>query len=339
MKENLRVGVIGLGRAGEKHALSYHRMPFVRLAAVCDRDKDKLDRFCRKFGVKGYDDYRKLLGDDDIDAVSIVMPDDLHLDVTRAAVQTGKHILLEKPIAATLEDGKKIYSLVKDRKEVFMVAHILRFSANHALAKQSIARGDIGEIVHVSARRNSTFEGAMMYKGHHTDTHIHLLVHDADYLNWVIGSPAVKVFAKSREVILKPHGMRDTVLALVEYGNGALASLEGCWVLPGRSPFELDDRMEIVGTRGVLYLGGVCQGLSLVTDARVQDLDTRSWPEGNDGVGGNIYEELTAFVNCIVKNEKPLVGAREALEALFVVDAIDRSIREGVEVTIDYDGL
>jgi predicted dehydrogenase len=173
-----------------------------------------------------------------------------------------------------------------------------------------------------------------MYRSHHTDTHIHLMVHDIDYINWITGSRARKVYAKGRQILLKRLNMRDTVLATVEYESGVIAIIEACWILPGNSPLELDDRMEVVGTKGALYLGGICRGLEIVSPTRVSRPDTVAWPDVNDGVGGSIFEELTAFVNCVVKGQAPLVGAREAFEALVVADAIDRSIRDGREITL-----
>jgi predicted dehydrogenase len=334
VEHGINVGVIGLGRAGEKHALTYHRLPFVNLAAICDQDENRLSFYCRKLETKGYRDYRELLSDRSIDAVSIVMPDTLHLDATRAAIENDKHILLEKPIASTIEDARKILDLAEGSKRVFMVAHILRFMAAHSLAQQSVAQGEIGEIVHVSARRNSTLAGAEMYSAHHTDTHIHLMVHDIDYINWITGSRATRVYAKARQLLLKKFNMRDTVLATVEYESGALASIEACWILPGNSPSELDDRMEIVGTNGVLYLDGICKGLEIVSKERILRPDTVAWPTVNDVVGGSIFEEITSFINCVSNNKRPLVGAREGFEALTVADAIDRSIREGREIIL-----
>ena len=337
MEKTINVGVIGLGRAGEKHALIYDKLPFVNLVAVCDKNERLLQTYTEKLGVTGYTNYHALLKDDDIDAVSIVMPDTLHLEATKVALEYDKHILLEKPIASEMEDAEKILALAEQSNKVFMVAHILRYMPQHSLAQQSIARGDIGDIVHITARRNSTILGADAYSGHHTDTHIHLMVHDIDYVNWIVGAKPKKVYAKARQILLKKYNMRDTIVAIVEYENGVLATIEACWILPENSSRELDDKMEIVGTKGVVYIGGICTGLEIIssTQAQIVKTDTVAWPQINDVIGGSIFEELTAFINCIVRGEQPLVGAREAYEALRVADAIDRSIKEEQEIILD----
>jgi UDP-N-acetylglucosamine 3-dehydrogenase len=218
-----------------------------------------------------------------------------------------------------------------------MVAHILRYMPQHSLAQQSIANGEIGDIVHITARRNSTISGADAYSGHHTDTHIHLMVHDIDYINWIVGAKPRKIYAKARQILLKKYNMRDTIVAMVEYENGVLATIEACWILPQNSSRELDDKMEIVGTKGVVYIGGICTGLEIISskNTTVVKADTVAWPQINDLIGGSIFEELTAFINCIVRGKKPLIGAREAYEALRVADAIDRSIKAGKEILLD----
>ncbi len=336
MNKTLNVGVIGLGRAGEKHALIYDKLPFVNLVSVCDKNERLLNKYTKKLGAKGYTDYHEFLEDTSVDAVSIVMPDTLHLDVTKFALENDKHILLEKPIASKMEDAENILALAEQSEKVFMVAHILRYMPQHSLAQQSIVRGEIGDIVHITARRNSTILGAAMYSGHQTDTHIHLMVHDIDYINWIVGAKPKKVYAKARQILLKKYNMRDTIVAMVEYENGVLATIEACWILPENSSRELDDTMEIVGTKGVVYIGGICTGLEIISSekANIVKADAVAWPQINDVIGGSIFEEITAFINCIVRGKKPLIGAREAYEALRVSDAIDRSIKEGKEIIL-----
>jgi predicted dehydrogenase len=329
----MKVGVIGLGRAGIKHAGVYFRMPGVELAAVCDLDAGRSREAGARFGCGAVVDYRELLRDGAIDAVSIALPDDCHLEASRAAVAAGKHVLLEKPLASTLADGLAIRDLAAGYRRTFMVGHTLRFDPRHAMARDSIAAGEIGELIHVSCRRNSTIAGARMYRGH-TDTHIHLMIHDADYINWIAGARPRSVFARSREVLLKGWGMHDTIIALLSYDNGLLACIEACWVLPANSPTRLDDKMEIVGTRGALYLDSCDAGLHVVCEGRVEFPDSIHWPEVNGETGGTFYEEISHFVGCAASGRRPIVGAEEGLAALQVVDAIERSLRQGREVEI-----
>lgn len=332
----VRVGVVGLGRAGIKHAQVYHRMGGVELAAVCDLDAGRAREAGERFRCRAFADYRELLRDADVDAVSLVLPDDSHLEASRAAVAAGKHILLEKPLASKLADGRAICELAARYGRTFMVGHTLRFDPRHTMARDSVAAGEIGELVHVACRRNSTIAGAAMYRGH-TDTHVHLMIHDADYINWIADSRPRTVFARSREVLLKGWGMRDTIIALVGYDSGLLACIEACWILPANSPTGLDDKMEIVGTKGALYLDSCDAGLHVVSEGRVEFPDSIHWPEVNGETGGTFYEELSHFVQCVVSGRRPIVGPEEALPAVEIVDAIERSLQEHREVRIGAD--
>jgi predicted dehydrogenase len=338
MRRNIRVGVIGLGRAGWHHAQVYHKLPMIELAAVCDKNQQLLDRFVKTYPVaKTYTDYRELLMDKDIDAVSIVMPDTMHLEATEMAIDYDKHVLLEKPIASTMSDAHQIVRKAQQTSKVFMIAHIVRYMPQYALGHDAVVRGDIGSITYISTRRNSTVPGAAAYSSHNTDTQIHLMIHDIDYINWVVRSKPIKVYAKSRQVVLKPYNIRDVITAVVEYENGVIANLESCWSLPGSSPIELDDRIEIIGTDGVMYIDGICNGLKVVGKQGTMQPDTVAWPQVNGYCGGALFEEITAFINYIVHGQKPLVGASEGYEALLVADAIDRSICEGKEILIQED--
>ena len=337
MENQIQVGVIGLGRAGEKHALTYERLPFVHLKAVCDIDANRVLEFCKIHNTTGYTDYLELLGNPEIDAVSIVLPDDLHRNVTLDAIRHNKHILLEKPIAAMIEDGREILDAAKGYQKTFMVAHLLRYDPRYTLARDSVLDGDIGDILYITSRRNSTYGSAIKYSAH-TDTHIHLMIHDADYINWVMRSRPVKVYAKSREVLLKDSGMRDAIIAIVEYENGAIANLEACWVLPDNSPAKLDDRMEIVGTKGTVYIQPCSSGIQIVSQSSVLYPDAMYWPMVNNRVGGTFLDELTSFIECVSEGKKPVCGAVEAYGALQVVDGIARSLKEGGEVGIPYHG-
>jgi UDP-N-acetylglucosamine 3-dehydrogenase len=266
--------------------------------------------------------------------VSIALPDDSHRDVAIEAVEMGKHVLLEKPIASRLEDGLAIARVAEASDRVFMVGHNVRFDARYALAQAAVHNGEIGELLYVSCRRNSTVAGAERYRDH-TDTHIHLMIHDADYINWIAGAAPARVFSKCRRERLTGWGLTDVVIAMVEYSDGMMAVLEACWAMPAVSPTQLDDRMEIVGKRGVIHLDSCDRGIQIVSEAGSVNPDSRYWPEINEEVGGTLLEELTSFVACVEDGRRPIVGAREALAALAVVDAIGRSLAEGREVTVD----
>ena len=333
MPHNLRVGVIGLGQMGTHHARIYKKIPSVELAGICEFNDVRREEAKVEFGCNTYKDYHELLTDTGIDAVSIVIPDNMHRDCVEAAVKNKKHILLEKPLAKDLADGEAMYRVLRDYEKVFTVGFLLRFDPRYAMIKQSLADGSLGDIIHVYCRRNSPITGPKRYIGA-SDLSMHVMIHDIDYINWYMDCKPVKVFAKARSVQLKENNMKDVIYALVSYENGAIACMEACWVLPEKSPTIIDDKLELVGTKGVAYVDSCDYGIKIITQDKIEYPDSRHWPYVNGIPAGDLSEEILAFVNNILSGTKSLITARQALDSLKVVDAIERSIAEAREVEL-----
>jgi predicted dehydrogenase len=160
------------------------------------------------------------------------------------------------------------------------------------------------------------------------------MIHDIDYINWYMNCEPVKVFAKGRSVLLKDVGMKDVIYAIVTYGNGAIACLEACWVLPENSPTIIDDKLEVVGTKGVAYVDSCDYGVRLINNEHITYPDSRHWYYANGVPAGDLSEELMAFINNILDGTKSIITPKEALDSLRVVDAIERSLKSCTEVTL-----
>src|SRR5438874_2641703 len=151
----VKYGVIGLGWFGEKHCEALAGIPGAELFALCTRRPERLQELARRFGVgRTYTDYRELLGNPEVEAVSVVTMWDQHTAPTLAALRAGKHVFLEKPMASTLEDCDAIVAAAKAARGFLMVGHICRFNPRYAAARAAIAEGRIGKIVSMYARRN-----------------------------------------------------------------------------------------------------------------------------------------------------------------------------------------
>ncbi|MCL1795940.1 MAG: Gfo/Idh/MocA family oxidoreductase [Clostridia bacterium] len=329
----LKVGVIGMGQMGTEHARVYRKLPFTELTAVCERDDDRRAAAHEAFGCPAHKDYLELLSNPDIDAVSIVLPDNLHRPCVEEAIRQKKHILLEKPLAHKLEDARALYELAKGYEKVFTVGFLLRFDARFSAVKSALDSGELGEVVHICCRRNSPITGPRRYIGA-SDLSMHVMVHDIDYLNWFMGAPPVTVFAKARSVMLREHGMNDVIYALLTYGNGVIACLEACWTLPENAPTIIDDQVELVGTKGVAYIDACDKGVRFITGQRVRYPDSRHWFDVNGQPAGDLLEEILAFARCALDGGKPCVSVEEAYHSLRVVDAIERSLATGAEISL-----
>lgn len=330
---SVKVAVIGMGQMGSVHADIYRKIPNVDLVAACEWNDERRAQVEKEYGCRVYKDYKECLADPEIEAVSIVLPDNMHREAVEVAVANGKHILLEKPLAKELEDGKKLYEITKDYDKVFTTGFLLRFDPRFASIKKALDDGQLGDIIHMYCRRNSPIVGPRRYIGA-SDLSMHVMIHDIDYVNWFMGCEPVKVFAKGRSVLLEDVNMKDVIYAVVTYENGAIACLEACWVLPENSPTIIDDKVELVGTKGVAYVDSCDNGVRLVTQEKILYPDSRHWFYANGLPEGDLSEELMAFINNVVNNTKSIITPKDAYDSLRVVDAIERSMAEGKEVEL-----
>ena len=148
MLETIKCGVIGLGWFGEKHCEVLHDLPQSQLHAVCTRRRERLANVAERFGVTAaYTNYHELLANPDVDVVSVVTMWDQHAEPVVAALEAGKHVFLEKPMASTLDDCDRILTAAENAPGNFMVGHICRFNPRYVAAKAEIVAGNMASSV------------------------------------------------------------------------------------------------------------------------------------------------------------------------------------------------
>ncbi|MCP5551275.1 MAG: Gfo/Idh/MocA family oxidoreductase, partial [Akkermansiaceae bacterium] len=244
----VKYGVIGLGWFGEKHGEALSALPQVDLHAVCTRTESRLNEVGDRFGVaKRFSSYDEMLADPEIEAVSITTMWDQHVEPAVAALKAGKHVFLEKPMASTVADCDAIVEAAKAASGHFMVGHICRFNPRYAAAKQAVAEGRVGRIISMYARRNlPAWVGASVLDK--IGPIIGDGVHDTDLMFWMSESRAVSVYAQT--VKFRDHAHPDLGQVMYRLESGASCILESVWCLPDTTPFQIDERLEIVGTEG-----------------------------------------------------------------------------------------
>jgi len=331
----VNIAVIGCGQMGMHHAMAYKRIAGVNLVAICESDKKRREEAAFKLNCKGYAEMEDFFNSHpQVEGVSITMPDNMHLAAVKATVAYDKHILLEKPIAIRLDEGKEILDLVKEYDKVFTVGHLLRYDPRFYGLKQAIESGELGDIIHITGRRNSPIIGPRRYIGQ-SDLSMHVMVHDIDIVNWFVGYPAVKIYAKARSVRLREHKMTDVIYAIITYENGVIVNLEASWILPENSPTIIDDQMQVVGTKGVAYIDACDKGLRFTKEGKGSEYpDTRHWPYVNGSPGGDLFAEISDFISAIQGVAEPLCSAQDAFTAVKIANAIDKSIADDCEVQI-----
>lgn len=331
MDQPLGLGVIGVGTFGRLHARVFAEAKEARLVAVADLDEARAREVAETFDCTAYTDYREVLQREDVQAVSVCTTDRLHLAPVVAAAQAGKHILVEKPLATSVADCEVMIEAARSAGVKLMVGQILRFDPRYYAAYKALREGQIGELVHLFARRNNRLQSAERLADK-TSVLFFLGVHDVDFFNWCIGRRVVRVYAEVSQRVLADSP--DTFLALIHYADGPIASLEVSWVLPPTYPGRLDARLEMVGTQGTIFVDGSGSEVEVHRAGVNECLDTRYAPEVNGRLVGILRDELHHFIECIQTDRPPLVTGEEGRAAVAVICAIEESAATGKPVLL-----
>ena len=331
--QTVRWGLIGLGWFGEIHAETLAAMPGIELAALCTRRPQRLAEVADRFQVaRRYSNYHDLLADPEIDVVGITTHIDDHRDITIHALQSGKHVFLEKPMAPTAADCDKILEAARNAAGFFMVGHICRFDPRVVLAKKAIDEGRIGTIVSMHARRNlSRTIGRMVL-----DSISALMgdgIHDGDLMLWFSQARPVSVYAQ--EIHPGSNKYPDGGWAMARLDSGAIAVIESIWHLPESTPYQIDARMEVIGTKGALYINCAEAGLEIHDGAGNRQPDTLYWPWVFDQRFGILRAELGYFADCVRAGRRPeRITPAESCAAVALLAAAVESSRTGQVVRL-----
>ncbi len=324
----VRIGVIGIGWFGEVHCDAIRSVPSFELAALCTRTESRLQEVGRKYDVdKLFTDYNDMLADDDIDAVSVVTMWDQHTEPTLAALAAGKHVFLEKPMASTVEDCRKIVEAADKAAGHLMVGHICRFNPRYAAAKASIAGGSIGRILSLSSRRNipAAWTPEILNK---IGPIAGDAIHDTDLMLWFTGAKIVSAYAQT--VDLRGKTYPDIGQTMYRFDNGATATLETVWCMPEKTPYAIDERMNIVGSDGFVQIQDTFPNLGIVSSEGFSSPDTTYWPEIHGRLGGALRDEFAYFARCCLSGEAPeIITPRESMAAVEAVLAAEESAATG----------
>jgi|LSQX01.1.fsa_nt_gb UDP-N-acetylglucosamine 3-dehydrogenase len=333
----LRVGVIGAGFIGTYHARIYAESHGAELVAIADVDKSRGAELKKTLGAAFYTDYREMLANEDIDAVDICLPDDNHVEPVVASAKAGKHILLEKPMARTVKDCKKIKEVCKENGVRIMVGHLLRFEPGYVRMYESVKNKEIGDVIHVSAgRRNSRLIAKRLKDS--TSMLFYVGIHDIDALQWCTRKRITRVFAQRVVKVNKKWKSEDCIYVLANLGKDAVAHLEFSWVLPANFPCGLKSNLEIYGSKATAILNKFNQGVEIYrekdTDVPYELPDISHWPEYNGIVGGALKAEIDHFIDAIINKKKFVMPLDDMISAVNVIEAIMESYKKDAPVDV-----
>ncbi len=318
----MRVGVVGVGSMGQNHARVYSEI--ADLVGVVDADPETVKRVAARTESKPFPSVKELVAAG-AEAVSVAVPTKMHARVANELIDAGVHVLVEKPLAPTLEEGRKIVGRAKDAGVVLAAGHVERHNPVVAFAKEALEAGEWGDLITASSRRVSNFPDRVRDVGVIMD----LGVHDVDVLRHVVGSPVESVFASGGR---KVHAtFEDHATILLNFRNGVNGFVEVSWLTPMKvRKFALTCLKNFVEAdyteQSVLISSSTLQKHDPSDLYHISfHYDTRQVSVQKEEP---LKRELKDFLAAIQEKHEPLVSGEDALETLRVCEAAVRSQRD-----------
>jgi UDP-N-acetylglucosamine 3-dehydrogenase len=331
-----RVALIGLGTMGRNHLRVLSDLEGVTLAAVCDLDAAQLDAAKSKYSVPVFRSWDEMLDRVSIDAAVVAVPTGYHCEAGLAVLEHGVHALIEKPIASTLEQGRRLVAAAKRAGKLLAVGHVERFNPAVRELQRHLAAGEIGRMFQIQARRQGPFPARIRDVG----VVIDLATHDLDVMHHLAGSEVRRLYAETEQRIHTEH--EDILNALLTFESGVIGVLQVNWLTPTKIR-----ELSVLGERGLLVCNYLTQELTYFKNAELDaarvNQDTLQGVSEGAVVsypvpkGEPLKLELEAFV-AAVRGEGPLVVDGEAgLRSLHLALGLIHSASEAK--VIDKAGL
>ncbi|MFP6623727.1 MAG: Gfo/Idh/MocA family oxidoreductase [Myxococcota bacterium] len=341
----IRVAVIGAGHWGPNLIANFHDRQRSEVAWVIDRDASRRQAVGLRFpDIRVSDDATHAFADASVDAVVIATPTSTHFDLARQALEAGRHVLVEKPMADSVRDAEALCEIAERSARILMVGHVFVFNAASQQAKRYLVDGDLGRIYYISMTRTNL--GPIRVD---VNAAWDLASHDIALASYWLDAQPESVSARGKAWI--NSGVEDAVFATLQYPNDVLVHLHASWLHPRKTR-----DITVVGEKRMLTFDDI----SLTEPLRIYDKqvsEERSHPALVDSFAtfrmvvrdGDISvpkvpasqplrNECDHFLDCIESGGVPITDGREGLAVVRTLDAISRSIADGGrEVRVEGD--
>ena len=337
----MKFGVIGAGTFGSRHIQALDRHPAAELVAVLDLNRELAEKSVAQFAtkpVKVYTDIDEFLAIEGLEAVSVATPDHLHTAPAVAAARAGKHLLVEKPLATTVDDAKAIVDAANASGVTLMVDFHNRVNPPFVDAQKSVSEGVVGDVKYVYARLSNTMSIASGIRWASSSSSLWFLSsHMVDIAQWVVGEKIVSVTARASSGVLESRGITtpDIFVIMAEFESGALAVFEHAWILPNGSPTNTDLKFEVLGSDGAIYVDTTHnRTLEVVTEEKLSFPGVLPMPS-SPRLTGFVLDAIAQFVDAVNGDGPVLATGEEGLQVTAVLCAILESIESGQPVAVE----
>ena len=343
--ERTKVAILGAGFVANIHVESYMRfIPEAEVVAVYSNMAEEAKAFALAHGIpQWYDDLDKLLAESGAQVIDIGLPNYLHHDACMKAAAANKHVIIEKPLALTLEQADEMIDTCKKQGVLLMYAEQLCFTPKYERARTLVEHGAVGKVYMIKqSEKHSGPHSAWFYKketaggGVMMDMGCHALA----WFRWMNKNNPVKSVYANMKTVMHDTDCDDNTVAIIEFENGVTAVAENSWARHG----GMDDRIEIYGDKGVIY-ADLFKGNSSLTYS-IDGYDYASEKAGSTkGWTFTIFEEvynqgypheLKHFISCVREGKQPVVTGEDGRAVLEIIYAAYESARTGAKVNLPF---
>lgn len=334
-----KVAVIGVGSMGRNHARVYWELPNADLVGVVDINEEIATSIANRYNTTAYTDYRKMLDEQHPDAVTICVPTSKHLEIALEVIQRGIHLLIEKPIAFNIEEGKKIIAAAKKSDVKLMVGHIERFNPAVIALKKHLAAHELGHVYQVNVNR----QGPLPIRINDVGVVIDLAVHDLDIIRYVTDCEIVRIYAETQSGIHSQY--EDMMSGLMRLSDGTIGSLLINWITPTKIR-----ELFVTGNFGMFKVDYLTQDLYFYENSF---MNASQWD--NLGLLRGVHEgrmiryhvdkreplrsEQESFLAAVQDDASLVVSGQDGLRALELAEAIVTSGKEHQIINLSRDNV
>jgi predicted dehydrogenase len=347
----LKIAVIGLGSISDLHLMSYQQNPDAEIYAVCDINEERARKKGKEFGAeKVYFNYHEALADHSIDAVSICTWNKSHAEISIAALEAGKHVLVEKPLSRTVEEALLIQEAVKRSGKILQVGFVRRYDKNVQMLRAFADNGDFGEIYYAKA---STIRRLGNPGGWFADIErsgggplIDIGVHVIDLCWYMMGRPKVKSvsgntyrklgnraniqnlsFYKAADYDPDQNSVEDLANALIRFENGASLMIDVSFSLHAK---EDEMSVKLYGEKGGYEID---PAIVMVTEKYNTILNTIPQIDNKGFQFETAFQnEINHFIDCVKQGEQPISPVEDGVVMIKLLSAIYESAATGKEI-------
>jgi myo-inositol 2-dehydrogenase/D-chiro-inositol 1-dehydrogenase len=328
------VGVVGLGFMGGRWAQCLAEHPGARLRVVSDVREDLGRQLADRWEATYVADPLEAAADPALLGVAVCTPEHLHVDIALAAIEAGKVLMVEKPLAHTISDAERIRDRAAELDTPVLAGHILRFEPRYAAVARAVHEGEIGEVQAVRNERIGLVTDQVVLQGR-TTVPLYYGVHEFDLARWYGGEIAsIHAYHSAGVLHARGFGVEDLYSAAFQYVSGAHGTAMLGWILPDRMPGMGLAGVTVIGEHGILRVDQGELGILKVGEDGVDPIDILYSPEVHGRTWGALAIEVDHFVQCVQGSVEPLCTAADSTEAVRISLAMEEAAETSTSVAV-----